>query len=179
MQTLYSTIETICEILGDNGKVPSDPLIEIFSFLSERDASLGGQGIHWVMKMNDLGDSLSIKEVLESLRELIVPDKHVPVSPVETKAAVARGSADLLAVKEEPELVMEEEAHDVEEEVAIQETELDLVTIIEERVDPGPDASEAAEQNILEPEEVKVEEEEILVPAEAEVTVNEEEAVAE
>ena len=48
-QTLIATLETVCEILGDNGQVPVAPVTEVLSFLATVDKTVSSSQVNVVV----------------------------------------------------------------------------------------------------------------------------------
>ncbi len=42
---MHATVDVLCQILGDNDKVPANPLLEILLFLTERDSDIPPQQV--------------------------------------------------------------------------------------------------------------------------------------
>lgn len=131
----------------------SDPLIEIFTYLSDRDNSLpAGQAILWASKMNDKGDTLNIKEVKETLLEFI------PQTFEFAQAAEEAGPVPAAQTQEEsapPPLKSEEaSAEGIAPETSDEPvTEVSAESVAAGSEEPATEEPEAPEQPVEEAEE--------------------------
>ncbi|KAJ3352641.1 Ropporin-1-like protein [Entophlyctis luteolus] len=68
--TLVATIESVCHLLSDNGIVPTGPLMEIITFMSERDPSQDSSKIQNLLKtIGSSGPTVNADQVMVTVRK--------------------------------------------------------------------------------------------------------------
>ncbi|KAJ3385766.1 Ropporin-1-like protein [Lobulomyces angularis] len=119
--TIHSTVEVVCEILGDNGSISATPFLEIFQFLTERDPEIpksASQKILQNLKKNLNNEKLEINFLVEMIKKEI-PIKFDYVSPVNSRPSTENKKNNVVIFKQsEVQLetpVVIENAEEVEE----------------------------------------------------------------
>ncbi|KAI9102810.1 hypothetical protein DFS34DRAFT_591429 [Phlyctochytrium arcticum] len=95
--TLFATVETVASILGDNGRVPLGPVIEIIQYLGEQDQSLDQPQVEEVVRnlMGSQTNDYEINSLLTMIRNQIRPRSGaVATNPFNQPSPPAGSSAD-------------------------------------------------------------------------------------
>ncbi|KAJ3052364.1 Ropporin-1-like protein [Rhizophlyctis rosea] len=100
--TLVATVETVCEILGDNGQVPVAPVSEVLSFLATVDQTVNPGQVNVVVGTLSTHRTYSIDALLEMLRTQVRP-LSAAAQPVRSRPVKEAAPAAPTAVSPPPE----------------------------------------------------------------------------
>ncbi|KAJ3032627.1 Ropporin-1-like protein, partial [Rhizophlyctis rosea] len=99
--TLIATIETVCEILGDNGQIPVAPVTEVLQFLSTVDQTVNPGQVNVVVTTLSTHRTYAIDGLLEMIRTQVQPST-APIGQSRPKPAIEQPPAQEQGAKEEP-----------------------------------------------------------------------------